>query len=260
MLRRKYMKHLNDFAVQSWVITPTAPTVGFPTPANIHDQQWLVVLSGVVMANLSGAQLHETLRFMPEMSGNGSNGGVMGPLAWAINRFNIPQPFGPQAHYMSTFALEEWTLFASVSSFFTQGQPVNPGFAVDTWRPSTFGTGIDLQSQQHFTQLFNGMDVDVAVQDAHATIYRIAYQITLVGKIIFVDSTTINPGDQKTVPDVEGSRLAQAMDDVRAAGLVPINGTPGSSGNWFVTQVMPPEGTLVAPNSEVTLHSAKVQQ
>src|SRR5215470_17103958 len=61
------MKVLTDFAGQNWLITPAARAVGEPRPASIHDQKWLLVLSGVVLANLkgyySGEWHHETVLF-----------------------------------------------------------------------------------------------------------------------------------------------------------------------------------------------------
>ena len=46
------MKILTDFAGQNWLITPAALAVGENPPASIHDQKFLLVLSGVVIANL----------------------------------------------------------------------------------------------------------------------------------------------------------------------------------------------------------------
>jgi len=67
------MKVLTNFAGQNWLITPAALAVGERPPVNIHDQKWLLVLSGVVMANLQGnstAQwLRESLSFIPDMAG-----------------------------------------------------------------------------------------------------------------------------------------------------------------------------------------------
>jgi hypothetical protein len=72
------MKVLTDFAGQNWLITPVALAVGEPPPANIHEQQFLLVLSGVVFANLqgnSGSQwLRETLSFLPDMAGPQNSG------------------------------------------------------------------------------------------------------------------------------------------------------------------------------------------
>jgi hypothetical protein len=44
--------YLTNFAGQNWLITPAALALGEHPPASIHDQKWLLVLSGVVYANL----------------------------------------------------------------------------------------------------------------------------------------------------------------------------------------------------------------
>ena len=72
------MKVLTDFAGQNWLITPAALAVGENPPASIHDQKFLLVLSGVVIANLEGNSssqwLHETLSFIPDMAGPQNSG------------------------------------------------------------------------------------------------------------------------------------------------------------------------------------------
>jgi len=135
------MKVLTDFAGQNWLITPAALAVGENPPASIHDQKFLLVLSGAVMANLEGNSglqwLHETLSFVPDMAGPQNSG----PLNWAINRFGIPKPAGQD--FSIGFSLEEWAPFASLSSIFNQDQSINSGFAVDVWRPTHFSTGTE---------------------------------------------------------------------------------------------------------------------
>src|SRR3954451_2911712 len=126
--KEHFMKVLTDFAGQNWLITPVALALGEPPPTNIHEQQFLLVLSGVVFANLqgnSGSQwLRETLSFLPDMAGPQNSG----PLNWAIQRFGIPKPAGDSK---IAFSLEEWAPFASLSSIFNQDQSINSGFAVD---------------------------------------------------------------------------------------------------------------------------------
>jgi hypothetical protein len=185
------MKVLTTFAGQNWLITPAALAVGEHPPASIHDQKWLLVLSGVVIADLegnSGAQwLRETLSFTPDMAGADDPTSTSGPLNWAISHFAIPKPPGsPGAQYLVRFSLEEWAPFASLSSIFNQNQSINSGFAVDTWRPNHFGSGTDVLSTLPVNNIFSGINVDVAVRDTDAWIYRVSYNITLLGKIAFV--------------------------------------------------------------------------
>jgi hypothetical protein len=174
---------LTTFAGQNWLITPTALAVGEQPPRNIHDQKFLLVLSGVVMANLKGAGadwLRETVSFLPDMAGPNNSG----PLNWAIGRFSIPRPTNP--NYKVVFSLEEWAPFASLSSIFDQNQAVNAGFAVDVWRPTHFATGTDAFTNQPVGNIFTGIDVDVAIRDVDAWIFRLGYNISLLGKIVFL--------------------------------------------------------------------------
>jgi hypothetical protein len=177
------MKVLTNFAGQNWLITPAALAVGEHPPANIHDQKFLLVLSGVVIADLQGNSasdwLRETLSFLPDMAGSQNSG----PLNWAIGRFGIPKPSG---NFKIEFSLEEWAPFASLSSMFNQGQSINSGFAVDVWRPTHFATGIDAFTHAPVGNIFTGIDVDVAVRDTDAFLFRVGYNISLLGKIVFV--------------------------------------------------------------------------
>jgi hypothetical protein len=73
-------------------------------------------------------------------------------------------------------------------SVYNQGQSINSGFAVDVWRPNPFGTGTDAFTNATLNNLFSGIQVDVAVRDTDAWLYRVSwvsYNITLLGKIVF---------------------------------------------------------------------------
>ena len=160
--------------------------MGEPPPHSIHDQNWLLVLSGVVIADFKGNSsnqwLRDSLSFTPDMAGSNNSG----PLNWAISRFSIPTP--QNSSYFTAFSVEEWAPYASLSSIFDQDQSVNAGFAVDVWRPSPFTQGTDVLSNLTVGNLFTGIIVDVAVRDTDAWIFRINYNITLLGKIVFIEN------------------------------------------------------------------------
>src|SRR5258708_23120734 len=128
------MKVLTDFAGQNWLITPAALAVGENPPASIHDQKFLLVLSGVVIANLEGNStsqwLQETLSFLPDMAGLQNSG----PLNFSINRFFLPTPSGP--NFSIHFSLEERAPFVSLSPIFYDPQSSDDGFAVAVLRPN----------------------------------------------------------------------------------------------------------------------------
>jgi hypothetical protein len=211
------MKVLTDFAGQNWLITPAALAVGEHPPASIHDQKFLLVLSGVVIANLegnSGSQwLQETLSFLPDMAGPQNSG----PLNWAIGRFSIPRP--PGQNFSIAFSLEEWAPFASLSSIFNQDQSINSGFAVDVWRPNHFATGTDAFTHLPVGNVFTGINVDVAVRDTDAWIYRIGYNVTLLGKIVFLTTPkTLFSSNFDATPDGAPPSTVQAVGTARVEG------------------------------------------
>jgi len=178
---------LTQFAGQNWLITPAALAAGENPPASIHDQKFLLVLSGVVMANLEGNSTsqwrQETVSFLPDMAGPQNSG----PLNWAIGRFGIPKPPG---NFTVGFSLEEWAPFASLSSIYDQHQAIDAGFAVDVWRPTHFAQGVDAFTLLPVNNIFAGLNVDVAVRDTDAWLYRLGYNITLLGKIAFLAQQT----------------------------------------------------------------------
>ena len=173
------MKQLQgqDFRGQNWLLTPAALAVSEPKPATVYDQQWLVVLSGVVEADLKGGSpnqwLHETLSFQPELAGLFDR---------ARDRYGVSTP--PESGG-AFFSVEQWCPFVSLSSIYDQDASDNAGFAVDVWRPMPFLHVGDVLTGQVVDNIFNGIEVDVAVRDSDAWIFRIAYNITLLGKIVF---------------------------------------------------------------------------
>jgi hypothetical protein len=189
---------LNDFAGQNWLITPAALAVGETPPADIYDQKWLLVLSGVVLANIMGAETggwnRQTVSFIPDMAGPDDPTATSGPLNWAIGQYNIPRPPGTVGtDYLVRFSLEDssWSPFVSLSSVFDQAQAINAGFAVDDWRPNHFDSGTDVVTGQTVNNIFTGVNADVGVSDSDAWLYRLSYNITLLGKIVFIAPVVI---------------------------------------------------------------------
>ncbi len=173
---------VTKFAGQNWTITPEALAVNEPKPANISAQKFVVVLTGVGIIDLQGNNPNdwrrETASIFPD---------IAAPLNFAINKYGIPRPVG--LNTAPAITLEQWAPFAAVSSTLaTQLGGVNAGFAVDVWRPSPFFQTTDAGGQS-VNNIFTGIDVDVAVRNNTATIHRISYHITLVGRIVFLVST-----------------------------------------------------------------------
>lgn len=190
------MKYLTDFAGQNWLITPAALAVGETHPQHIRDQKWLLVLSGVVIANVkgdnSGHWNHQTVSFIPDMAGPDDPTSTSGPLNWAVGHYNIPKPSGSVGtDYLVRFSLEEWSPFVSLGSVYDQAQSINAGFAVDDWRPNHFDSGTDVVTGQPVNNIFTGVNADLAVSDSDAWLYRLTYNITLLGKIVFIEPPVI---------------------------------------------------------------------
>jgi hypothetical protein len=70
-----------------------------------------------------------------------------------------------------------------LSSVYDANQSVDAGFAVDLWRPAPFRTITD--GGATIGNIFTGVRVDVAVRDSDAYLYRLGYNITLEGRIVF---------------------------------------------------------------------------
>jgi hypothetical protein len=239
------MKVLTDFAGQNWLITPAALAVGEHPPASIHDQKFLLVLSGVVIANLegnSGSQwLQETLSFLPDMAGPQNSG----PLNWAIGRFSIPKP--PGQNFSIGFSLEEWAPFASLSSIFNQDQSINSGFSVNVWRPNHFATGTDAFTHSAVGNIFTGVNVDVAVRDTDAWIYRIGYNVTLLGKIVFLTTPkTLFSSNFDPTPDSAPPSTVQAVGTARVEGpprnVIVVDPSFPHTNKWVQIIGLPPTG------------------
>jgi hypothetical protein len=165
-----------SFAVQNWIITPAAIAVNEAPPVTISDQIWQLVLSGVAVVDFVGNNpddwRRDTLSIFPDWRT---------PVSFAIDRYGIPQP--PESP--SAFQVSQWTPFAGVSSAFERASGTTDlGFAVDAWR-ATFSESSGLNGQP-MNQLFDGIDVDIAVRNNLATLHRINFQITLTGKIVFI--------------------------------------------------------------------------
>lgn len=209
---------IDTYAGQNWVITPAAlvtntstqQPVNWHAPTNVHgthdadvppwlhpdtswqhfddhSQKWLLILSGVGMVDLrsdTGSKwLHEALIIHPDLSA---------PLQYAISRYPVPRPQGVLGSaYNLDFQVIEWAPFAAPSSVYDERTAINFGVAVDNWRPHPFDTGQEVFTQKPLNNLFRGIQVDVAVRDKDAWLYRVSYNITLLGYIVYLQPPTI---------------------------------------------------------------------
>jgi hypothetical protein len=187
---------LDQFAGQNWLITPAALALGEIPPKTILDQKWLLVLSGVVVANRQGKAdwLSETVSFLPGNSLSLGIGPNEGPLKYAINHYAIPTPSQNPKDYDLVFSLEDfsWAPFVSLSKIFDAHTSIDAGYAVEVWRPRHFMHAVRFPDvTQPIDRIFTGITVDVGIRDTDAFIYKLGYHITLLGRIAFAATGSI---------------------------------------------------------------------
>jgi len=140
-----------NFVNPQWIITP------------LPDSKWLLMVSGVVIINvtcrLNSGWLRDTIRILPKFTD---------PLTFAGNDLN---------NNFVVLQTEQYATYGSLASIFDKSTSVNAGFAVDAFRPffSDGNRGMGNGS---------GIDLDIAVQDVDATIFRVAYQMVAVGRFV----------------------------------------------------------------------------
>jgi hypothetical protein len=89
-----------------------------------------------------------------------------GPLNWAIARYGIPRPPGLVGQeYLVRFSVDEWSPFVSLGSVCRRRLAAQSLRARDRRR--------------------HGRSSE-AVNDTDAWIYRLGYNITLIGRIVFI--------------------------------------------------------------------------
>jgi hypothetical protein len=170
------MIQLTDFEGQNWLITPAALALNDPRPRDIHDQKWLLVLSGVVRAGLWGDEKDPEVQILPD---------VPSPCHYAINHHGIPRPPGAEgSQYNVAFQAELWAPFAAVSSSFNKDADYDQ-VGVRRWRPSPFRTGFDMFTGNPIHNIFDGIIVECVLIDSDIEIQWISYNIALLGKIVF---------------------------------------------------------------------------
>jgi hypothetical protein len=164
-----------SFAGQNWLIVPAPRAVNEPAPSSISKQLWLVVLSGVYVADVKGDSSNwrnEKVVIEPDIGA---------PLRRVISQYGIPRP--PGIPTVALLQVEQWSPFAAVGAFSESGAST-PGVTVNVWRPELTDEVLSHDGQA-LRSVFKGMEVDVAVRDKKAMFHRISYHITLLGRVVF---------------------------------------------------------------------------
>jgi hypothetical protein len=168
------------FAAQNWLITPAALALNEPKPGTISDQSWLVTLTGVCIIDLKGTSANDWRReivlIFPDINA---------PMQFAINKYSIPKPAG--INVRPALNLEEWAEFAAISAIFEKDSgATDAGFGIDAWRLNPFFSGTAVGGKPA-RQVFTGIQADAVVRNNKATLHRVSYHITLLGKIVFFE-------------------------------------------------------------------------
>ena len=166
---------------QHSLIVPAALAVNEAPPSRIEDQRWILVLSGNAAVDFKGSSnvqwLRDTFLINPDASG---------ALNHAIDTYGIPRPPGTDGlTYWTGFAVEQWVPSAGLSQVYDKAQSIDAGFGVEEWRLQPFISTTDAFTNAPLTNVFAGMQVDLAVRDTDAWLNRVSYHITLLGKIVF---------------------------------------------------------------------------
>lgn len=159
------------FAGENWLIAPAASPKTQTSPAT-----WLVVLSGVAVADFTGvAGTEYTILVLPDVSG---------PVNWAVTHYGAQKP-GGNIFYLN---LEQWAPYAAVGSIFDEARGTDGGFDVRVWRPNPFATETDVTTGISMNQIFTGFLVGITARDSGPITYRLPYNFTLLAQIA---STTL---------------------------------------------------------------------
>ncbi|HEU0311611.1 MAG TPA: hypothetical protein VFR36_10370 [Sphingomicrobium sp.] len=169
------------FACSNWVITPAALAVNEVPPANIGEQRFILILSGVAVIAFEGRApnwpwTHETVHIRPDINP---------ALAHAIDQHQIPTPPGNAGfQFTREFQVEQIAPFAGVASFEAPAGKAT-GAACDAWRPHPYETRTDAFNSAPLPQLFAGIQADLAERTVGGNIHRVHYHVALIGKIRF---------------------------------------------------------------------------
>jgi hypothetical protein len=172
-------------ATEDALIWPAALAVNEPRPTSIADQTWLIKYSGVGILDLNGNNSNdwrrEILFFYPN---------VTSLLNFAIGKYHIPLPPPPPiGHATPQIDVDPGggiASYAAISSAFEKSSGgADFGFAVDNWRPNAFWSGTDAFGHP-VSNIFQGINFDIAVRNTNAVIHRVSFQITIIGKIAFI--------------------------------------------------------------------------
>jgi hypothetical protein len=163
-----------NFNTQNWLITPAVSPNAQTSPTT-----WLIVLSGVAVANFTGVSGTEfTILITPD---------VAALINFAVTNLGAPRPTPkPGDGFITSLDVEQWAPYAAVGSTFDESHgTADAGFDVNTWRPNPFFTDTDAATGLVMNQIFTGIQVDMSVRVTGPIVYRLPYNITLLARFVW---------------------------------------------------------------------------
>jgi hypothetical protein len=173
------------YACDNWLINPAALAVGETPPANIGEQRFQLVLTGVAVLAFQGTPgetgwwIKNSIHIMPA---------VDPALAFAIGHYAIPTPPGDVGNqYTRHIQVEQMAAHVGLASVEGKGDDLahEIGYACDAWREHQFDTLTDAFTQAPLPRIFTGVDADLAAWRGHNLIHRVNYHVTLLGRVRF---------------------------------------------------------------------------
>jgi hypothetical protein len=224
-----------SFWTWDWLITPAAAPV-IPVPTRLveegraeirpgrpewppetptpFDQNWLLVMSGVVSAGpdqdpvlgdwsvLKGTStsnwLATTVKFLPgdKEDSSGGGGGQFsmdsgtrgeGPLYYAINNyFRYFPDFPGDNDWDPVFTVERAVSFVGLSQIYDKSTSIDAGYSVGRWGLTEYASFPGYHAVGVVPNVFTGIWADIGVRDSDAWIMKLSFQITLLGKVALV--------------------------------------------------------------------------
>jgi hypothetical protein len=143
------------FEVRDWMFVPIERVTEPPNPPAV-PYRGMVMISGLVRIDFQGDSVTDWRYETYQLDLNHD-------LGRAIN----DTPYTPQPGNAFVFHTERWATFATISSRYNAGLANNDGTAVERWRLDWTNNAV--------------LEVDLAVRDDDAHIYRLAYKLNLQG-------------------------------------------------------------------------------
>jgi hypothetical protein len=178
------LQELEIYPIQNWLITPAALAANENRPRDIHDQQWLLMLSGIVLCDARGKDQDEhndplpvtSMHFVPNF---------LNPCHHAISKYYIPRPPGNEDYqYRVQFEVEQACSTVAINHF-TNYDADMAKFIVVKWEMGPFLSGFDMFNGAPINRIFNGLNVDVAVADHDTRVRTLSFETNLLGRIVF---------------------------------------------------------------------------